>query len=135
MYDTVTFNSICDKAAAAGKAAVEQLTVTPMVVGQETSLFSGKLDYSKPTYYIEDGVCGFAWVNVYPANKGNTRAGKEERAILKAAGFRLNDYEKSFQLWVSQYNQSMQKKEAYASAFAKVLRENGLKAYSGSRMD
>jgi len=135
MYDTVTFNLICDKADAAGKEAVKQLTVTPMVVGQETSLFSGELDYSKPVEYVADGPCGFAWVSVRPANKGNTRLGKQERALLKDAGFRLNDYEKTFQLWISQYNQSIQKKEAYASAFAKVLRENGLKAYSGSRMD
>jgi len=62
MYDTVTFRSICDKADAAGKEAVKQLTVIPMVVGQETSLFSGELDHSKPTYYVEDGVCGFAWL-------------------------------------------------------------------------
>lgn len=135
MYDTVTFNSICNKADAAGKAAVEQLNVTPMIVGQETSLFSGEIDYSKPTEYVADGPCGFAWVSVFPANKGNTRLGKQERAVLKDAGFRLNDYEKAFQLWISQYNQSMQKKEAYASAYAGVLRENGLKAYSGSRMD
>jgi len=135
MYDTVIFRSICDKADAAGNEAVKQLTVIPMVVGQETSLFSGELDHSKPTYYVEDGVCGFAWVSVRPANKGNTRLGKQERALLKDAGFRLNDYEKTFQLWISQYNQSIQKKEAYASAFAEVLRETGLKAYSGSRMD
>lgn len=135
MYDFETLAAIVKKAKAAGKAAVEKLDVIPMIVGQETSLFSGKIDTSKPTYYVADGVCGFAWVNVYPVNKGNTRVGKEERKLLENFGFRKNDYEKSYQLWISEFNQSMQKKETYARAFAEVLRVNGLKAYSGSRMD
>lgn len=135
MYDLETFELICKKADKAGKAAVEKLQVVPMIVGQETSLFSNKIDYTKPTYYVEDGVCGFAWVDIYPANKGNTRAGKEERKVLESFGFRKNDYAKTYQKWISIYNQSMQKKEAYARAFAEVLRENGLKAYCGSRMD
>ena len=135
MFDLETFELICEKANAAGIAAVEKLNVVPMIVGQETSLFSNVIDRSKPTYYVADGVCGFAWVNVYPVNKGNTRAGKEERKILENFGFRKNDYEKSYQLWISEFNQSMQKKETYALAYAEVLRANGLKAYSGSRMD
>jgi hypothetical protein len=135
MLDLETFELICEKANAAGIAAVEKLNVVPMIVGQETSLFSNVIDRSKPTYYVADGVCGFAWVDVYPANKGNTRAGKEERKLLERFGFRKNDYEKTYQLWISAYNQSMQKKETYARAFAEVLRSNGLKAYSGSRMD
>lgn len=130
-----SFEMICNEAIEAGKAAVEKLQVVPMIVGQETSLFSNVIDRTKPTYYVADGVCGFAWVDVYPANKGNTRAGKEERKILESAGFRKNDYQKTYQLWISAYNQSMQKKEAYARAFAEVLRSNGIKAYSGSRMD
>jgi hypothetical protein len=135
MLDLETFELICEKANAAGIAAVEKLNVVPMIVGQETSLFSNVIDRSKPTYYVADGVCGFAWVDVYPANKGNTRDGKEERKLLERFGFRKNDYEKTYQLWISAYNQSMQKKETYARAFAEVLRSNGLKAYSGSRMD
>jgi len=135
MYDLDLFTAICQKADAVGKAAVEKLQVVPMIVGQETSLFSNQIDYTKPTYYVEDGVCGFAWVDVYPVHKGNTRLGKEERKVLEAAGFRKNDYTKTYQRWISAYNQSMQKKETYATAFAKVLRENGMKAYSGSRLD
>jgi len=135
MLDLETFELICEKANAAGIAAVEKLNVVPMIVGQETSLFSNVIDRSKPTYYVADGVCGFAWVDVYPVNKGNTRDGKEERKLLERFGFRKNDYEKTYQLWISAYNQSMQKKETYARAFAEVLRSNGLKAYSGSRMD
>ena len=130
-----TFRIICNEAHQAGVAAVEQLNVVPMIVGEETSFLSGKLDYSKPTYFVEDGVCGFAWVSVYPANKGNTKLGKEERKLLETAGFRKNDYDRCHQLWVSAYNQSMQKKEAYAIAFSKILNENGITSYASSRMD
>lgn len=135
MFDTEILSAICEKADLAGNEAVETLQVVPMIVGQETGFLSGKIDYSKPTYYVEDGVCGFAWVDVYPANKGNTRLGKAERKALEAIGFKKDVYGKKYYKWVSQFNQSMQKKEAYARAFAKVLRENGLKAYEGSRLD
>lgn len=135
MFEAEILSEICEKADRAGNEAVETLQVVPMVVGQETELFSGKIDYSKPTYYVEDGVCGFAWVDVYPANKGNTRLGKAERKALESVGFKKDVYGKKYYKWISAFNQSMQKKEAYASAFAKVLRENGLKAYSGSRLD
>ena len=38
-------------------------------------------------------------------------------------------------IWVGQFNQSMQKKEEYAHAFASVLVDAGINAYVGSRMD
>lgn len=135
MLELAPFKALCVQADAAGKAAVEKLQVVPMIVGEETSFMSGKIDYSKPTYFVEDGVCGFAWIQVYPSFKGNTVLGKQERKVLEALGFRKNDYEKCYQKSVSDYNQSMQKKEAYATAFAKVLRDAGLKAYSSSRLD
>jgi hypothetical protein len=134
MIDASTFTEICENADMAGRKAVKELNVIPMVIGQETYFGSGVIDPSTREY-VSDGPCGFAWVLVFPANKGNTRLGKEERRVLESAGFRKNDYEKSYQLWISDFNQSMQKKEAYARAFAEVLRENGIRAYSGSRMD
>jgi hypothetical protein len=134
MYEIDLMNSICNKAHAAGYDAVKSARVVPMIVGQETHLFSGVMD-PNTIEYVEDGVCGFAWVDVYPTNKGNTRLGKAERKVLEAVGFKKDIYGKKYYKWVSEFNQSMQKKEAYASAYAKVLRENGLKAYSGSRMD
>ncbi len=129
------FQSVRQKADAAGRAAVENLRVIPMIVGQETGFLSGKIDYSKPTEYVADGVCGFAWVDVYPEHKGTTTLGKQERKVLEAIGFKKKFESKAYYMWISDYNQSMQKKEAYAAAFAKVLRENGVKAYSGSRLD
>jgi hypothetical protein len=130
------FEEILVKADIAGKEAVSKLTVVPMIVGEGKSLFSNEIDYSKPVEYVADGVCGFAWTYVYPEHKGNTKLGKQERKVLEAFGFE-QDYcnPKKYTLWVSDFNQSMQKKEAYARAFAAVLSSFGIRAGSQSRMD
>lgn len=129
------FKEIIVKAAIAGNEAVSKAKIIPMIVGEAKSLFSNEIDYSKPVEFVESGVCGFAWINVYPEFKGSTKLGKEERKVLEAAGFSKNEYEKNYQRWVSEFNQSMQKKEAFARAFSKVLRENGINASAGSRID
>ena len=81
-------------------------------------------------YLVEGGVCGFAWVNIYGI-RSNSKLGK----TLDTLGFRKNSYEKAHQFWVFDGGQSMQRKEAYAFAMAKVLRDAGLRAYADSRMD
>lgn len=121
-------DQIYAKADAAGKAAVEKLHVVPMIVGHAKGVFGNDIDYSKPTYYVEDGVCGFAWVTVKPANSKFAK-------WLKQSGLGRNGTYGGVSMWIRDYNQSLQKKEAYASAFARVLNENGINAYSESRMD
>lgn len=121
--------AIYAKADAAGREAVEKLRVVPMVVGHAKGIFSNEIDYSKETYFVEDGVCGFAWVNVKPAN---SKFAKFLKLNLRA---RNDSYLGGVSLSISQYNQSLQKKEAYAYAFAKVLNEAGIRAYANSRMD
>lgn len=122
-------SSLYAKADAAGRAAVEKLKVVPMVVGHAKGVFGNDIDYSRETYFVEDGVCGFAWVNVKPANSKFAKFLKEN---LRA---RNDSYLGGVSLSISQYNQSLQKKEAYAYAFAKVLEEAGIRAYANSRMD
>lgn len=83
------------------------------------------------------GACGFAWVTVSPAHKGNTKAGKAERVKLRELGFELDWTGKSFQLWnPSQHGaQNIDTKEAGARAAALVLRNHGFNAHAGSRLD
>jgi hypothetical protein len=121
--------ALYDSAHQAGMKAVVNLQVVPMIVGEETNLFSGKIDYNKPTYFVEDGVCGFAWVNVKPGNS------KFANWLKKNELARSDSYYGGVTVWVSAFNQSMQKKEAYARGFAEVLRNAGINAYSQSRMD
>ena len=79
------------------------------------------------SWTVSEGACGFAWVTF----AGNTPWGR----WAKAQGIASKGYPKGLQIWVSEFNQSMARKEAYAYAYAKVLREHGIEAYAHSRMD
>lgn len=111
------YRALASQADAAGRAAAEAVNPRPMTVvggGQE--------------YFVADGVCGFAWVVVKPGNSPFARFAKQNLRAHK-------HYYGGVEIWVSGYGQSMQRKEAYASAYADVLRNAGIQAYSQSRMD
>ena len=114
------FVKIYNAADLAGSIAARNCLPTAMVVTQN----------GKPIEVVNDGVCGFAWVNIKPGNSGFAK-------FLKNNGYaRKDDYYGGVTVWVSGYNQSMQKKEAYAGAFARSLRDAGFdRAYSMPRMD
>lgn len=101
---------------AAGIAAAEAHKPTPMGVTDGTQ-----------TWVVEGGVCGFAWVHF----AGNT---KFAHWAKKNAGAR-KDYPSGLSIWCPLGTQSMTTKEAYCSAYAKVLNEGGVKAYMRSRID
>jgi hypothetical protein len=81
--------------------------------------------------------CGFAWVTVYPKHKGNTKAGREERIVIKALGLEKDWTGKAYMWWnPSQcYFQNIDCKEEGAKAAATVLKAHGFDAYAGSRLD
>ena len=112
-----------------GMAAGNGCTPTPMVVGQPTTPLGNDIDYSKETYYVSDGVCGFAWINIKPAR------GKFVKYLKDNDIGRKDSYYGGYTIWVSGFGQSLDRKSAYARAFAEVLNENGLTAYAMSRMD
>ena len=122
-------HTIYSEAHSKGLAAGNACSPTPMVVGQPTTPLGNDIDYSKDTYYVSDGVCGFAWVNIKPARGGFVK-------YLKENGIgRKDSYYGGYTVWVSGFGQSLDRKTAYAQAFASVLKENGITAYSMSRMD
>lgn len=121
------YQALFDAAHAAGMAAVNALKVVPMVVNQHTNPLDDKSPVEK-SYFVADGPCGFAWVKVRPANCGFAK-------WLKEKGVASTAYDGGMSMWIHDFNQSIQKKETYASAFAEVLRTKGLNAYAGSRMD
>lgn len=108
-----------NEARIAGLEAVSKCTPTPMVVSDPNS---GK------NWFVPDGVCGFAWVTIYP---GNCAAANYAKKYLGAR----HAYKGGTSIWVSEFDQSMGRKETYAAAFANVLYSAGIKAYSNSRMD
>ena len=62
-----TPQEIYTEAHSAGMAAGHGCTPTPMVVGTPTTALGDDIDYTKDTYYVADGMCGFAWINIKPA--------------------------------------------------------------------
>jgi hypothetical protein len=124
---TAGFEELHAKAHAAGEAAAAKCTPTPMVVSEHTNPLNDNSPV-KQSWYVPSGVCGFAWVNVVPGNCAFAN-------WLKANKLGRPGYGGGVNVWVSAYGQSMELKEAYADAYAKVLNEAGVKAYSQSRMD
>ena len=113
----------------AGLAAAERCNPAPMVVQEHANM----ADDNSPvvqSYHVPDGVCGFAWIIVRPGTCSFAR-------WLVKSGHGKKAYHGGIQIWVSGFGQSMQRKEAYAEAFARVLNDNvpSMTAYPQSRMD
>lgn len=122
------FMSLLVKAQSAGLEAAKAKKPMGMLVTETANPLDPNSEVIMQEY-ISDGVCGFAWVNVKPGNCPFAN-------FLKKQGeARPDEYYGGVTVWVSDFNQSMERKEAYAGAYAKVLREAGLKAYMSSRMD
>ena len=80
----------------------------------------------------ERDACGFGWVEVY-VDRTNSKQAKE----LLSAGFRKDYKPKCLSMWdpAGVPTQSISVKEAGATAYADYLRNLGLRAYAGSRLD
>jgi hypothetical protein len=115
------------KAHEAGNAAVAALNVRPMIVTQHADPLNDSSAVER-AWYVADGVCGFAWVVIKPANSKFSKwlIGRRMARVSSEGGVRM---------WISDFNQSYQKKSAYADAFAKVLSDAGIRCYSDSRLD
>ena len=111
------FQDIVEKAYKAGIEAGKNARPIPMYV----------IDQGIPIDRIDDGACGFAWI----AFPGNTSFGK----WAKKQGLARSHYPSGLCIWVSEFGQSVDRKDAFAGAYARVLKDNGIDAYSGSRLD
>lgn len=124
---TPSFEAIYNEAHKAGNDAAMTKVPTPMVVAEHAN----PLDDNSPVrqaWLVNDGVCGFASVIVRPGTCAFARWLTKEKGARKS-------YYGGTELWISAFGQSMERKEAYAGAFAAVLNKHGIKAYSTSRMD
>lgn len=135
-----SFELLHQKAHAAGMAAAQGAKVAPMIVQQRRDplavmalTIEGRPENLADSrevvkqWFEPEGVCGFAWVHM----KGTLPFAKwAKKANLGHAAYRGG-----YDIWVREFGQSMQRKEAYARAYAGVLKENGVEAYADSRMD
>lgn len=123
------FQVLFDKAKAAGLAAGNACVPVPMRVVERENPFNDASPVKKDFGVYADGACGFAWLNVKPGNSAFAK-------WLVANGIaRKDSYAGGVSFSISEYRQSLAKREAHAHAMAKVLREAGIKAYSNSRID
>lgn len=121
------WRELFDRAHAAGMAALKSHTPRPMTVVGHTN----PLDDSSPVreaWHVSEGVCGFAWVVIHPGNCSFA-------CWLRKNKIGHKHYYGGWEIWVSEGGQSMERKQAYAQAFAEVVKTAGIKAYTGSRMD
>jgi hypothetical protein len=111
---------------------------------QPMTVVAGPPSGEKIIEVVPDGVCGFAWVHV-SGNSWFIRA-------MKAAGFAepskrsswgpdskrylwTHAYGGGFEYWVSEFNQSYERKLACAQKMAEVLNNYGVEAYASGRLD
>ena len=118
---TITVSELLKQAEAAGLKAGLEVSTNPVTF---------KDAHSGQTYDVAEGMCGFAWVNISPAR------GKFVN-YLKKLDKGHKSYYGGWDYWVSssELGQSITRKEAYATAFANVLKEWGINAMMMSRLD
>jgi len=125
---TAAFEAAFNEANRAGFAAGEVSKPRPIVVTEH----SNPLDATSPPkneWYVSEGLCGFAWVNVTPGNSPFAN-------WLKKSGNARKAYGGGVDIWISAHGQSIERKEAHARAMAAKLKEKlGVTAYAMSRLD
>jgi len=124
----VAFEAAFAKAAAAGQEAGKAAQPRAMMVVQPSNPLNDN-SVPKAMWHVPEGACGFAWVNVSPGNSPFANWLKKNKLARKAYGSGVD-------IWISDFGQSIERKEACARAMAKVLKEElGVNAYATSRMD
>lgn len=124
----VSLGLVFGAAHAAGMKAAAEVVPVPMHVVERANPLDDTSPVVKRYAPVLDGVCGFAWIVITPGTSVAARYAKKYLGARKHYGGGVS-------IWVSAYDQSMTRKSAYASAFAKVLVEAGISAYAGERMD
>lgn len=142
------FLALVKAAHVAGEAAGTAAKPVPMVVQERANPAADLFGIDSPVvkeYHVADGVCGFAWISLHAKGTEGKRFvnwltghQKPARPDLAPTVTAHKKYTGGHDIWVSGYDQSMQRKEAYAQAFANVIRAaniEGLAVYAQSRMD
>lgn len=120
--------ALFERAHSAGMLAGDKARPTPMTVVVRENPFDDNSPIVKRYAPVMDGVCGFGWVNVRPGNSSFAN-------WLRKTNRGRNAYHGGVDIWVREFNQSYERKIAYARAFAGVLTEAGITAYGTGRLD
>ncbi len=98
----------------AGIEAGNKIQPIAMVVNEHSNPLNDQSDIVK-SYYVADGVCGFAWLEL----KGNTSFGK----WALAAHVARKGYPNGLAIWCHHFGQSMQRKTKWAHTVSQYLRD------------
>ena len=130
--------SILEMAEKAGMEAHEAKIPVPMIVQQHSNV----LDDNSPVlkeYHVSEGFCGFAWIVIPYKGEGikfiNALKKKGLAGDSHKCKLSKDSYYGGYSYWVSTMTQSLERKEAFAREFSRVLQENGINCYTNSRMD
>ena len=77
------------------------------------------------TETYEEGECGFAWVNIKPANCRFAKYLKEHKIAEN------DNYYRGVSMWIGDYGQSHERKLKYAQEYVKYIEKNLSVKYSG----
>ena len=110
----------------AGLNAGKDVDTPKFIIGDAIGL-SDEIDFSKKTYVL-DGLCGYAWVNISPARGAFVN-------YLKSREIGRKGYYGGYEISVREFGQSVDRKYAFAQAFAEVLGKYGIEAFAGNRLD
>lgn len=134
------YEDILSRATQAGYAAMNAATPTPMVVQQHAHPFDDNSPVVKE-WYVSEGASGFAWVNI----KGTTGFARYVKATRfdaphhqkesEGGSWSADSYYGGYSFWIWAGGQSLDRKKAFARAFAEVLTQAGIDARAMSRMD
>lgn len=112
------FKNVMNEAEVAAFNAGTSCKPEPMVV----------VDGTGRSYYVSEGVCGFASVIITPATSSFVK-------WLKKNDIGSKHWKRGWQIWVSQFGQSYDRKRAYARAMAEVFNKHGFKSHVESNLD
>lgn len=113
----------------AGMAAGNAAQPTPMIVERRMDPLDDNSPVVERYAPVADGVCGFAVMRIRPGTCSFARWLKKQ-----GVGYH-DDYHGGWSVAVHAFNQSYERKMAYASAAAKVLNEAGVTTYVDGRLD
>lgn len=128
----------CERIWQEAKDAAEQAVIntipTPMIVGTPTSFLGSDIDYTKPTYFVAGGACGFAWVKIFPAR------GKFVNYLKSIEVGRVDTYYGGYRIWADDIanipgGQSYELKRVAVGAAVEVFTKYGINCYGDGRLD
>jgi hypothetical protein len=120
------FQNLYSEAVNAGYDA--GITCNPRPISLVNADIRGNPLPNSPVYHCNEGMCGFAWVVIRPATSSFAR-------WLRKNNFARTGYTGGLHIWISDHNQSYERKLAHARAMAEVFCDAGFYAYFDGRLD